>query len=71
MTLNLSEKNLNLLIGNPRISLVEGLEIKVDNADIQDGFIRFFTTVNKNGGSESAGSRYRPNDGAVHPGSHA
>jgi hypothetical protein len=55
MTLNLSEKNLNTIIGNPAITLSENFEIKVDNIDVQDDYIRVNTTVNKPGESEIAG----------------
>jgi hypothetical protein len=55
MTMNLSEKNLNMLIGTPGITLSESLEITVDNVDIQDEFIRIFVTVNQAGKSYSNG----------------
>lgn len=55
MTLNLSEKNLNKLIGNPRITLEDGYELEVVNLEIQDGYIRVYGTLEKDNQPESAG----------------
>jgi len=53
MTLNLSEKNLNKLIGNSRVALEDGYELEVVNMEIEDDYIRVYATLEKDGQPES------------------
>jgi hypothetical protein len=55
MTINLSGKSLNNLVGKPRFTLTDGFELRVENIEIHDGYIRVYATLSGDNQTYSTG----------------